>query len=425
MSKKIRKAILVFLAAVLCCFTAASAGTVTLPAAVTAIPAEAFYGDTSLEKVVIPAKVTSIGSKAFANSSVEVVEFLGSGSVKIAGDAFDGSGLAAVFAPEGSPAYKWAVAQGYSVNPKTVYRALVIGEKNFSGGEVTMRNVGDANHIAAMLGRVYGPEGTRYKVTKKINVGCYALEGLLQSTFKDTADTDVSLFFIATHGNSSGDGDLIMPEYDSGNGVWYNYGMSFSSLAQLLNTYVRGKVIVILESCGAGSAIYQEGVAENSLKGIEANAAEEESFDPSAFVQEAIAAFSAADPGIAVQPLPEDNELFVSQAKTGELRTSKFYVLAAARHHELSWGVEYKDDTDGTTSYNVFTDWLIDGVGSSSNSPADNNPKDGTVTLRELFSYIKSVGDEDIMGYDSAGNPLYQHVQVYPKNSTYPLFLHK
>ena len=127
MSKKIRKAILVFLAAVLCCFTAASAGTVTLPAAVTAIPAEAFYGDTSLEKVVIPAKVTSIGSKAFANSSVEVVEFLGSGSVKITGDAFDGSGLAAVFAPEGSPAYKWAVAQGYSGNPKTVYRALVIG----------------------------------------------------------------------------------------------------------------------------------------------------------------------------------------------------------------------------------------------------------------------------------------------------------
>ena len=47
------------------------------------------------------------------------------------------------------------------------------------------------------------------------------------------------------------------------------------------------------------------------------------------------------------------------------------------------------------------------------------------MTLRELFSYIKSVGDEDLMGYDSAGNPLYQHVQVYPKNSTYPLFLHK
>ena len=114
-------------------------------------------------------------------------------------------------------------------------------------------------------------------------------------------------------------------------------------------------------------------------------------------------AFEKADPGI------------VESNSTGDLRTSKFYVLAAARHHELSWG------TEGGNPQNFFTTWLVEGVGSIGNSPADTSPKDGKVNLTELFNYIKKVGDD--YPFESQDGTYYQHVQRYPAGSKYNLFL--
>ena len=98
---------------------------------------------------------------------------------------------------------------------------------------------------------------------------------------------------------------------------------------------------------------------------------------------------------------------------TGAMRQSRFYVLAASRHHELSWGSESK-------GYNYFTKWLTEGVGTSGNMPADTN-NDGVVTLTELFNYIKQYNTYGIKSSDD-GKIYYQHVQRYPVGSQYPLF---
>jgi len=261
--------------------------------------------------------------------------------------------------------------------------------------------------MASMLGRVTGPEGGKYKVTKKIDLSRDGIRAAIQKTFRDTTDDDVSLFFIATHGDSTSDGELIVSFLGGLNDADISAYMgddciTFDTLAYWLKTYVRGEVIVILESCGAGSAIYDPG-EENSAKKASA-------FSPEAFASKAVGAFSTADPG-----LPK---VAGDGAKsTGDLRQPKFYVLAAARHHELSWGTE--GDYMGN-SYNYFTTWLVDGVGNGRSVPAD---KDGNriVTLNELFRYIRDVGDKYPF-YDESGKVYYQHVQRYPAGSAYPLF---
>ena len=301
----------------------------------------------------------------------------------------------------------------------TVYRALLIGEKTFLRydweyyTDIANRNVADVNHMGTMLNGVYGPKGTKYRVTKKIDVSYNGIKNAIKDTFANTKDNDVSLFFIASHGNSDGDGELEIaftgdPE-DSGDLEAYfeHYMLPFSTLASWLKTYVKGKVIVILESCGAGSAIYdaeeQNGSTPRKIVGLRNLTGREGDAAAAKIARTAVRAFEKADPGI------------VESNSTGDLRTSKFYVLAAARHHELSWG------TEGGNPQNFFTTWLVEGVGSIGNSPADTSPKDGKVNLTELFNYIKKVGDD--YPFESQDGTYYQHVQRYPAGSKYNLFL--
>ena len=108
------------------------------------------------------------------------------------------------------------------------------------------------------------------------------------------------------------------------------------------------------------------------------------------------------------------------RSNTGELRVSdKFYVLTAAALQQESWGYEYNDPD---TSYNLFTKWLTEGVGTGGAIPADSvyGNRDGIVTLEELYSYISAVGDN--YGIYSSGYTYYQTVKRYPEGSNYRLF---
>ena len=96
------------------------------------------------------------------------------------------------------------------------------------------------------------------------------------------------------------------------------------------------------------------------------------------------------------------------------MRLNKFYVLAAARHQEDSWGYE---QANPDVSYNCFTDWLIQGVGDASSSPADAN-HNGLITLTELFDYIRMENNL----YNGTYPAYQQHVQRYPVGSQYELF---
>jgi len=390
------------------CPAALADNLLSIPGTLKTIPDECFYGDTSLSAAVLGEGVKVIGSRAFANSSLTSIS-LPSTIEEIADDAFDGSSLKNVSAKSGTYAYTWARQKGYIRQ----HKALLIGEKTFLWynygnpyHEIANRNIGDVNNMVTMLKRVTAADGVPFDVTLKTDLNYEEVRKAIQTTFKDTTANDVSLFFIATHGNSNGDGDLEMA--NTGWTKAYNTHLSFSTLADWLTTYVQGEVIVILESCGAGSAIYDdEDPSQQNASVANGGAAEpvDGTDDSGAFASAAVRAFSRKDPG-----LPELEGESLSNS-TGDLRVrNKFYVLAASRHHELSWGQD---------ASNYFTDWLIEGVGRRGNSPADTNGN-GALTLTELFNHIKKYDSYPI--YDQYWVRYYQHVQRFPKNSAHVIF---
>ena len=395
----------------------------TIPKGLITISGQAFYGDTSIQKVIVQEGTETIESLAFADSSIREIR-LPASLTYIAEDAFTNTSLETVTAPKGSYAYQWAREHKYIAE----YRALLIGETRFlRNDEITYydRNRNDVNNMAGMLGRVYGPTGEKFQVVKRINIGRNTIQSAIQSTFAGTMDHDVSLFFIATHGDSSegGDGDLEMPFNwnPDGDDYWEYYAsyftknsLSFSVLAEWLSTMVNGKVVVILESCGAGSAIYEGNLVKRGQK------SEEELSED--FVQAAVKAFAKADPGLTMEMTETDPEPNSLRKSTGDMRQPKFYVLAAAAHREESYGYA-NNETDPTAPVNLFTQWLIQGVGVNGNSPADINPNDSILTLDELYQYIKSVGDNYKITIQ--GETYYQHVQVYPEGSDQAIFVLK
>ena len=84
----------------------------TMPAALQIIEEEAFYGSTSIDKVVLSNKVTEIRSRAFANSTLTEIN-LPASLTYIADNAFDGPNKVTVTATAGTYAYQWAVKNGY------------------------------------------------------------------------------------------------------------------------------------------------------------------------------------------------------------------------------------------------------------------------------------------------------------------------
>ena len=402
----------------------AAAGTLTFPGRLKAVPAEAFYGDTSIQTAVLQDGVTCIGSKAFADSALREIT-LPSSLTCIADDAFDGSALKTVHVEKDTYAYQWMRDNGYI----SEYRALLIGEQRFlwydddsdpdSGcwlDDTTQRNIHDVRNLAAALGNtagphgVYGPEGDAIQVTRKTNLTWSGIRSAIRNTFADTRDQDISIFFIATHGNSSGDGDLRTAFTGSITNsaqvasYWPNRYLSFSTLASWLNSYVKGKVFVILESCGAGSSIYRGYTLSNSTGPSGPDSAR----SAEAFVSKAVEAFSTADFGI--DAFSNEAEGFPVSNSTGDLRLPRFYVLAACQHQENCYGQE---DPETETYYNYFTKWLIKGIGRKNASPADADGNN-VLNLSELYDYIKKY---DSYSFVIGSQTFYQHVRCYPEGS--------
>ena len=90
------------------CAIAEAVATLVLPKALKVIEEEAFYGNTSIKKVIVPDGATEIGSRAFANSSLTEINLPDSLDL-IADDAFAGCSDIKINAQENSYAYSWAV----------------------------------------------------------------------------------------------------------------------------------------------------------------------------------------------------------------------------------------------------------------------------------------------------------------------------
>lgn len=98
--------------AALLCGALAESDTLKLPADLTTIDEEAFFGDTSVDTVVLPDTVAEIRARAFAGSSLRAIN-LPDSLTFIDDTAFDGPDKVTVTVNKGSYAYEWAVENGY------------------------------------------------------------------------------------------------------------------------------------------------------------------------------------------------------------------------------------------------------------------------------------------------------------------------
>ena len=243
------------------------------------------------------------------------------------------------------------------------YVALLIG--NGSGYTYQSTLSGPATDVAVMKTALKNLSPA-YEVTVKENLTAEQMVSAIKSTFAGTTANDVCLFYYSGHGDnreSSTAGALLGITSNGSNDM-----LTPSTLASTLKTACGGKVIVLLDSCGSGAAIYQKGMA-----------AEEEA-DPETFTSAVIEAFGEQDA----------LEMSGSGTRTGELRNSKFYVLAACEYGDTS--SELYSYSMG--SFGLFTYCLADAMGCS----YPNGTYGGTfkgdangnkaLTLGETYNYI-------------------------------------
>ncbi len=292
------------------------------------------------------------------------------------------------------------------------YRAVLFSESTFVGG-IIQRNRGDVRLMKSMLSSVTGPDGGKYKVS--------SFDDLTASQVYDKIDKllvtpsregDVSLFFFASHGD-----DRSTTEQYAGR-LWCKYKKTWLELPALAKKLsgIKGKVIVLLESCGPGAALHHFDHGEDALA--------EEQEDATGFSREIISAFSSADPGLSVyQPKEADIQGKADSGKTGgkdsakssqkkakgsSFQTSKFIVMTAAAYRQMSYMY-------GGDNQNLFPYWLTRGVGTGGIMPADKEcgNGDGKLTVNELYKYVYK-------------KTVYKQTpQVYPKNSDYVLFMRR
>ncbi len=249
-----------------------------------------------------------------------------------------------------------------------MYRALLIGESDYSGDQKLKGPVNDMNALAGALKGLNRP----FSVKTLPNSKKAAIMNAIKSTYADAMDNDVSLFYYSGHGVDAGGDDTYQGALVP---IDENY-ITMQELAAELSK-VRGRVVVILDSCMSGAAIIERSAqdAENGTDPMEEVS--------QAFCESAVEAFS----GYYIET--EDGET-ASGTRMGEFRQSKFIVITAASAYRSS----YEGKFDGTGYYQgAFTAALIKGLGCkypkgnySGSMPADTN-KDSKVTLYEIYQY--------------------------------------
>ena len=313
---------------------------------------------------------------------------------------------------------KGKVITEITVNVTPNYRAILFSESTFAGGVIN-RNRGDVRLMKNMLSSVTAPDGGQYKVYSYDDLVASAVyQKINQCLVAPSREGDVSIFFFASHG------DYRSTSQQYAGRLWCRNKETWLELPELARVLsrVQGKVIVLLESCGPGAAIREFSSWDDGAQGGE------ELTDDQRMTSAVISAFAAADPGLTVyqsgtpvfpqEPAENSNSdetevhagmTYGTMEGAGNLfLTEKFIVMTASAYLQTSYSA-------GQDACNLFPKWLTKGVGTSGDMPADTEcgNSDGKLTVHELFQYV------------------YKHTsyrqtpQVYPRNSSYVLFLRK
>ena len=318
---------------------------------------------------------------------------------------YPGKARLKVYMPDGK------ILEETDVTVKANYRAILFSESTFAGG-VIRRNRGDVRLMKNMLSSVTGPDGENYKLYSFDDlVASEVYQKINQLIVAPSRDGDVSMFFFASHGDYKSTSKQLAGR------LWCKNKETWLELPELAKTLAatKGKVIVILESCGPGAAIKEWDNETLSTASFEDEGTADEEGDAPDLSDLFISAFAAADPGLTVYETDGDTLSGAGESDGSgqfphgnQFLTEKFVILTASAYLQTSYMM-------GEHTYNVFPYWLTKGVGTAGAMPADieNGNGDGKLTMNELYQYV------------------YKHTihrqtpQVYPKNSDYVLFLRK
>ena len=267
-----------------------------------------------------------------------------------------------------------------------MYRALLIGENNYSGDLALKGPVNDMNAMSGMLKGLNRP----FEVKTLPNSKKAAILNAIKTTYADAMDNDVSLFYYSGHGADAGGNDTYQ-------GALVPIDENLITMQELAAelSKVRGRVIVILDSCLSGAAIEPKSTQDGNGPDPMDEVSE-------AFFESAVEAFSG-------YYLETEGSAPVSGTRMGEFRQSKFIVITAATAYASSY--EGKFDGSGY-SQGAFTAALIKGLGCryadgayTGSMPADTN-KNKQVTLYEIYDYA----------YNQAYNWTRQRAKYYGPN---------
>ena len=353
-------------------------GEAVLPKGITTIEADTFAGDISLRDVTIPEGVSAIGERAFADCAGLKRVVIPDTVCDIAEDAFAGvSGPMLFRLTAGSAPVRYALSHGIDFQADTVYRALLIGNSNYTSMAKLPGAQTDVDAMARMLTLW---QESPYQVTRCGDLTASGLAGAIQSVFGEAKEEDVSLLFFSGHGGESMDESL--------NGALMGVDGSYTTASGLRSTLngIKGRKIVIVDACYSGAFISRSaGVTTDAPVRVDRGMKM-----VSAFMQ----GFTA------VRSRSENN-----------LAEKGYYVLAAAHSSERS--SEYSIHLEGELiQFGVFS-WALCRAcgydlqtGSYVSSAADRNG-DGVITIQEAYTgAVRNVASLGVA----------QTAQVWPEN---------
>ena len=270
------------------------------------------------------------------------------------------------------------------ISSKAKYYALLIGNGQEYVYQQKLAGVAyDLKAFKAALGGL----SQSWKITVKKGLTANGMVSAIKKAFKDATKDDICLFYYSGHGDDStgaSGGSLVGINCDG-----YSDFLKPTTLAKTLKSVCPGKVIVLLDSCGSGSYIYENG-SLNSNNGSSRN-----------FTGKVMSAFNYYDENL--------------YSNSGELLGSKFAVLAACEHGMTSTDLKIDDYACGAFTYGMVLSMGCDYPSGTYNghmeADKDNN---NALTLKETYNGIRSVINElnavlEYYGYETMDQVTQMH----------------
>ena len=240
--------------------------------------------------------------------------------------------------------------------------ALVIGNGKYLAED--MEPLPETATDAAAMKTALENMNPAWTVAEAYNIkGCEFVPAM-EEAFRDASEGDVCLFYYAGHGSYDADyyaGALKGTDVNTPGVDYTDALLPLKELADTLDRLCPGEVIVILDSCGSGSAVWNgEPLSWMTTDGA-------------------------------------DLELLNSDETTrvGDLRRERFSVLASCEHGD--WSYPFPDDDPRTSD--VFTYCLLQALGCTPEGaytgamPADADG-DGMLTLKETADCARALHEE-------------------------------